>query len=84
MDIFNLFVEAFKARVVIKPNQGKLARIAEFDAVVDEVSSEYGTIPDIARVRAYFIKCIDAKPNWGCRKVISTFDYTLAQLGLGD
>jgi hypothetical protein len=80
MNTFDLFVEAFKARVVLKSNQGKAARVAEFDAVVSEVTGEHGVIPDIARIRAYFVKCLSDKPNWGCRKVIETFDYTVTQI----
>ena len=80
MSTFDLFVEAFNAKVVLKSNQGKAARLAEFDAVVSEVTSEHGVIPDIARIRAYFVKCLSHRPNWGCRKVIEVFDYTVAQI----
>ena len=80
MNIFDLFVEAFKAKVVLKSNQGKAARLAEFDVVVSEVTSEHGVIPDIARIRAYFVKCLSHRPNWGCRKVIEAFDYTVSQI----
>ena len=80
MSTFDLFVEAFNAKVVLKSNQGKAARLAEFDAVVREVTSEHGVIPDIARIRAYFAKCLSHRPNWGCRKVIEVFDYTVTQI----
>jgi len=80
MNTFDLFVEAFKACVVIKPNQGKAARLTEFDAVVDSITNEHGVIPDIARIRAYFVKSLSHQPNWGCRKVIEVFDYTAAQI----
>lgn len=84
MNTFDLFIEAYKAKAVIKANQGKAARLAEFDAVVNEVKSEHGVIPDIARIRAYFVKCLSHKPNWGCRKVIEAFDYTVAQVRGGN
>ena len=51
MSTFDLFVEAFKAKVVLKSNHGTAARIAEFDTVVREVTSEHGVIPDSARIR---------------------------------
>lgn len=84
MSTFDLFIEVFKAKVIIKPSQGTAARIAEFDAVVRDVTSEYGAIPDIARIRGYFVKCLSRQPNWGCRKVIEVFDYTVAQIRGGD
>ena len=80
MSTFNLFVEAFKAKVILKANQGKSARIAEFDAIVNDIEMVHGAIPDIGRIRAYFIVCISSKPNWGCRKVIEEFDYTVAKI----
>ena len=80
MSTFNLFVEAFKAKVILKANQGKAARIKEFDAIVNDIEMMHGAIPDICRIRAYFIVCISSKPNWGCRKVIEEFDYTVAKI----
>lgn len=80
MSTFDLFVEAFKAKVVLKSNQGTAARVAEFDAVVDSITNEHGVIPDIARIRAYFVKCLSHKTGWGCRHVIKEFDYTVAQI----
>jgi len=80
MSTFDLFVEAFKAKVILKSNQGTAARVAEFDAVVDSITNEHGVIPDIARIRAYFVKSLSHQPNWGCRKVIEVFDYTVTQI----
>ena len=80
MSTFDLFVEAFKAKVILKANQGKAARIKEFDAVMHDIEVLHGAIPDIARIRAYFIKCLSDKPNWGCRKVIDAFDYTVNKI----
>jgi hypothetical protein len=80
MSTFNLFVTAFKDRVVLKANQGKKSRVAEFDAVVNDIEMIHGAIPDICRIRAHFIVCISSQPNWGCRKVIQTFDSTVAKI----
>ncbi|MGK0270964.1 MAG: hypothetical protein ACI88H_001616 [Cocleimonas sp.] len=80
MSTFNLFVEAFKARVILKANQGSKARVKEFDAIVNDIEMMHGAIPDICRIRAYFIVCISSQPNWGCRKVIQTFDSTVAKI----
>ncbi|EDM69289.1 hypothetical protein PE36_07372 [Moritella sp. PE36] len=80
MSTFNLFVEAFKSRVVLKANQGKNSRVAEFDAVVSDIEMVHGAIPDICKIRAYFTVCISSKPNWGCRKVIEEFDYAVTKI----
>jgi len=77
MSTFNLFVEAFKAKVILKANQGKAARIKEFDAIVNDIEMVHGAIPDIGRIRAHFIVGLSQKPNWGCRKVIRTFEAAL-------
>ncbi|MEH6465549.1 MAG: hypothetical protein V7771_16820 [Shewanella psychromarinicola] len=84
MNNLDLFMEALKARVTIKTNQGQKARIAEFDSVVKEVTAVKGPIPDIARVRAYFVQCLSHKPNWGCRQVIQKLDYSVAQIKEGE
>jgi len=80
MSTFNLFVEAFKAKVILKTNQGRVARVSEFDAIVNDIELVHGAIPDIGKIRAYFIVCISSKPNWGCRKVIEEFDNTVAKV----
>ncbi|MCJ8350844.1 hypothetical protein [Moritella sp.] len=80
MSTFNLFVEKFKARVILKANQGKAARISEFDAIAHDIEMMHGAIPDICGIRAHFIVCLSNKPNWGCRKVIEEFDYTVAKI----
>lgn len=77
MSTFNLFVEAFKAKVILKANQGAAARIAEFDAITHDIEMVHGAIPDIGRIRAYFIVGLSQTPNWGCRKVIKVFDSTV-------
>ena len=78
MSTFNLFVEAFKAKVILKANQGSKARVKEFDAIVQDIEMVHGAIPDIFKIRAYFIVCISSLPNWGCRKIIKAFDSTVA------
>ncbi|QUM78065.1 hypothetical protein HWV00_18625 [Moritella sp. 24] len=80
MSTFNLFVEAFKAKVILKANQGSKARVKEFDAIVNDIEMVHGAIPDIGRIRAHFIVCISSRPNWGCRKVIEEFDSTVAKI----
>ncbi|WP_293156011.1 hypothetical protein [Moritella sp.] len=37
MSTFDLFVEAFKAKVVLKSNQGTAARIVEFDYTIAQI-----------------------------------------------
>ncbi|CED61885.1 Putative uncharacterized protein [Moritella viscosa] len=78
MSTFNLFVEAFKAKVILKANQGAAARISEFEAIAHDIEMVYGAIPNIAKIRAHFIVGLSSKPNWGCRKVIQVFDSTVA------
>lgn len=84
MSTFDLFVEAFKAKVILKANQGKAARIAEFDAIVNDIEILHGAIPDICRLRTYFVVCLSDKPNWGCRKVIDKFDYAVTKINGND
>ena len=80
MSTFNLFVEAFKAKVILKANQGKAARIAEFDAIAQDIEMIHGAIPDICKIRAHFIVGLSQSTNWGCRKVIQVFDSTVAKI----
>lgn len=80
MSTFNLFVEAFKAKVILKANQGSKARVKEFDAIVNDIEMMHGAIPDICGIRAHFIVGLSQKPNWGCRKVIQVFDNTVAKV----
>jgi len=80
MSTFNLFVEAFKAKVILKANQGKAARISEFEAIVQDIETVHGAIPNIAKIRAHFIVGLSSKPNWGCRKVIEELNYTIAKV----
>ncbi|MGC3834852.1 hypothetical protein [Moritella viscosa] len=80
MNIFDLFVDAFKAKVILKANQGAKARAIEFDAIADDIEMMHGAIPDIGKVRAHLIVCLSSKPNWGCRKVIREFDSVVAKV----
>ena len=80
MSTFDLFVEEFKARVIIKANQGQKARLVEFDTTVCDVASEHGAIPDIARIRGYFAQCLSKKTNWGCREVPRVFEGAVFKL----
>lgn len=78
MNVLEQFIAAFKARVILKANQGRKARMSEFDAIVADIEMIYGSIPNIAKIRAYFFKCLAKKTNWGCRMVIREFDYSIA------
>lgn len=80
MNVLNIFTEAYKERVLQKTNQGVKARMSEFGAIVADITAIHGAIPDIARIRAYFFKCLSTKPNWGCRQVIEVLDYTVSQI----
>ena len=84
MEVLTKFIEAFKARVILKANQGIKARKAEFNDVVNEVETVDGAIPDIAKIRSYFFKCLDGKPNWGSRMVIREIDYTMSKFNSAD
>ena len=84
MEILNKFIEAFKARVVLKANQGIKARKTEFNETVDAVTEAHGAIPNIGKIRSYLFKCLDGKSNWGSRMVISEFDYAVSKINGDD
>ena len=83
MEILNKFIEAFKAKVILKTNQGTKARMQELDEVAANITASHGAIPDIAKIRAYFFKCLSGKTNWGCRHVIREFDRAISKFDSG-